>query len=458
MKIIILGASQVGRSICDVLVSEDNDVTVVDLDGAALTKLLDQFDIRTVQGNAAYPAILSDAGAEDADIIIAVTNSDEINMLACQIAAIKFGTPTKIARIRSNQYRDSKDLFHDKGLTIDVVISPEAILTNHISRLVDHPGAFQVLDFAGGTVQLVGVKAYHDGPLVGSPLRDLKKHMPNIETRVAAIYRRNQIIKPKGHTIIKPDDEVFFVAARKHIRRVMGEMCRMDIKVKRILLAGGGNIGLSLARTLESNGYSVKIIEQNKSRAEVIAGELNNVVVLNGDAADADLLLQENIESIDAFIAVTESDEVNILAAMVAKRMGAKRVMALVNRSVYLEKLEHNDIDIVIAPREITVGTILAHIRQGDVEAVHSLRRGRAEAIEAVAHGDETSSKVVGQYIRDLPLPEGTGIGAIVRNKQVVIPDRDEKIETEDHVILFMVDKSCIHKVESLFEVDVSFI
>jgi trk system potassium uptake protein TrkA len=458
MKIIILGASQVGQSICEVLVGENNDVTVVDLNGAALAKLLDQFDIRTVKGNAAYPAILSNAGADDADVVIAVTDSDELNMLACHIASIKFGTPTKIARIRSNQYRDTTDLFGEKGLAVDVVISPEAILTNLISRLVDHPGAFQVLDFAGGIVQLVGVKAYHDGPLVGSPLRDLKKHMPNIETRVAAIYRRNEVIKPKGHTIIKPDDEVFFVAARKHIRRVMGEMRKMDVKVKRIMIAGGGNIGSSLARTLELKGYSVKIIEHNKIRAKSIAADLNHVVVLNGDAADTELLLQENIESMDAFIAVTESDEINILAGMVAKRMGAKRVMTLVNRSVYLEKLEHQDIDVVIAPREVTVGTILAHIRQGDVEAVHSLRRGRAEAIEAVAHGDKKSSKVVGRYIRELTLPEGTGIGAIVRNNEVVIPDRDEKIEAEDHVILFMIDKNQIHDVEALFEVDVSFI
>ena len=247
MKIIILGASQVGRSICEVLVGENNDVTVVDVDKNALVQLLDQYDIRTVAGNGAYPAVLDEAGADDADVLIAVTDSDELNMLACHIAFTKFGTPTKIARIRSNQFRDIEGLFGDTGLAIDVVISPEAILTNHISRLVDHPGAFQVLDFADGIVQLVGVKAYHDGPLVGSPLRDLKKHMPNVEARVAAIYRRNEVIKPKGHTIVKPDDEVFFVAARKHIRRVMGEMRRMDVQVKRIMIAGGGNIGLSLA-------------------------------------------------------------------------------------------------------------------------------------------------------------------------------------------------------------------
>jgi trk system potassium uptake protein TrkA len=458
MKIIILGASQVGRSVARVLVAEDNDVTMVDVDANALRLIQDRLDIQTIVGNGAYPSVLRDAGAEDAELLLAVTDSDEVNMLACQVAATVFGTPKKIARVRARDYLSSKDLICHSGIQIDTIISPEAILTDHISRLIEYPGAFQVLDFAGGLVQLVGIKAYHDGPLVGAPLAEMRKHMPSIDARVAAIYRKSEVITPKSDTVIHADDEVFFVAARKHIRRVMGEMRKMDFKVKRIMLAGGGNIGLGLAEALENKGYSVKIIERNRERAEAIADGVKKTVVLNGDAADADLLQEENIESTDIFCAITENDEVNILSAMVAKRLGAKRVMALVNRRVYLERLEHEDIDVVIAPRVATVGSILAHIRRGDVVAVHSLRRGMAEAIEAVAHGDSDNSRVVGKNIRDLDLPPGTGIGAIVRDGEVVIPHKNEIIQSEDHVILFMVDKKYVRDVEALFQVGVTFI
>ena len=458
MRIIILGASQVGRSVARVLVNENNDVTMVDINPRALSVVQDRLDIRTIVGNGAYPSVLRDAGGEDAELLLAVTESDEVNMLACHVAATIFETPKKIARVRAREYLRLKELICISGIQIDVVISPEAILTGHISRLIEYPGAIQVLDFADGLVQLVGVKAYHDGPLVGSPLIEMRDHMPNIEARVAAIYRKDQVITPKSDTIIKAEDEVFFIAARKHIRRVMGEMRKMNFKVKRVMLAGGGNIGLGLAKALESKGFTVKIIEHDPARAEAIADEVKNTVVLNGDAADADLLQQENIESTDIFCAITDNDEINILSAMVAKRLGAKRVMALVNRRVYLEQLEHEDIDVVIAPRVATVGSILAHIRRGDVVAVHSLRRGLAEAIEAVAHGDSDSSRVVGRNIRDLELPPGTGIGAIVRGGEVVIPHKSEVIQSEDHVILFMVDKKHIRDVEKLFQVGVTFI
>ena len=224
MRIIILGASQVGRSVARVLVSENNDVTMVDINPKALRLVQDRLDIRTVVGNGAYPSVLRDAGGEDAELLLAVTESDEVNMLACHVAATIFETPKKIARVRAREYLRFKELICISGIQIDVVISPEAILTGHISRLIEYPGAIQVLDFADGLVQLVGVKAYHDGPLVGSPLIEMRDHMPNIEARVAAIYRKNQVITPKSDTIIKAEDEVFFIAARKHIRRVMGEM------------------------------------------------------------------------------------------------------------------------------------------------------------------------------------------------------------------------------------------
>lgn len=459
MKILILGASQVGISIAEVLVGEENDVTIVDIDKRALQQLQNRLDIRTVAGNAAHPSILRAAGAEDASLILAVTNNDEVNLVACQIAEAFFSTPTKIARLRSKEYLNNKELFsNDSGFHVDVVISPEVIVRDHIARLIEFQGALQVLDFADGLVQLVGVKAVKGGALIDCPLSDLKSHMPKVETRVAAIYRDGEIITPKSETEICVNDEVFFVAAREHIANVMHEMRGRINKTKRVFIAGGGNIGLNLARELERKGYSVKLIEFNPNRAEAIADMVNKTVVLNGDAADASLLLQENIENADVFCSVTEKDEINILSANLAKRLGAKRVMALVNKPAYVDHLEHRDINVIVSPRVATIGSVLAHIRRGDVVAVHSLRRGKAEAIEAIAHGDANSSKVIGRGVREIPFPPGTGVGAIVRNSEVIIPNVNTIIEPEDHVIIFMDNKSCISDVEALFQVGVTFI
>lgn len=459
MKILILGASQVGISIAEVLVGEENDVTVVDRNPQLLQQLQNRLDIRTVAGNAAHTSVLRAAGAEDASLVLAVTDNDEVNMVACQIAETFFSTPTKIARIRSKEYLNNAELFtNETGFHIDVVISPEVIVKDHITRLIEFPGALQVLDFADGLVQLVGVKAVSGGALINCKLADIKDHMHGIESRVAAIYRDREVITPVSDTLIQEGDEVFFVAAREHIRDVMRKMRGQEDKTKRVIIAGGGNIGLNLAKELEQKGYSVKLIELNPTRAEQIADEVHYTVVLNGDAADASLLLQENIEATDVFCAVTEKDEINILSAKLAKQLGAKRVMALVNRPAYVEHIEHHDINVIISPRVATIGSVLAHIRRGDVVAVHSLRRGKAEAIEAIAHGDEHSSKVIGQGVRDIPFPPGTGVGAIVRDEQVIIPDVNTVIEPEDHVIIFMDNKSCISSVESLFQVAVTFI
>jgi len=329
---------------------------------------------------------------------------------------------------------------------------------DHITRLIEFPGALQVLDFADGLVQLVGVKALAGGALINCQLSELKEHMPGIQARVAAIYRDGEVITPVSTSVIREHDEVFFVAARKHIRNVMREMRGESDKTKRIFIAGGGNIGLNLARELERNGYRVKLIELNPERAEKIADLVKHTVVLSGDAGDANLLQQENIEGADVFCAVTEKDEINLLSAKLAKQLGAKRVMALVNRPAFVEHMQHPDINVVISPRVATIGSVLAHIRRGDVVAVHSLRRGKAEAIEAIAHGDENSSKVVGRGVRDIQFPPGVGIGAIVREEEVIIPSKETVIQAEDHVIIFMDDKSCITDVEALFQVDVTFI
>ena len=456
MKIIILGAGQVGSSVAENLVSEANDITIVDTDSKRLQTLQDRLDVRTVIGYASHPGVLAQAGAEDADMILAVTNSDETNMIACQVAYTLFHTPTKIARVREVEYLSQPLLFTQEALPVDVLISPEQLVKDYVQRLIEHPGALQVLDFANGRVSLVAVRAYYGGPLVGHELHDLRKHMPKIETRVAAIFRRGRAIIPEGTTVIEADDEVFFIAANKNIRAVMSELRNLDKPCKRVMLAGGGNIGRRLAKSLESR-YQVKLIDHNYDATKRLSEELESTIVLYGDAADEDLLLEENIENTDVFCALTDDDEANILSAMLAKRMGARKVMALINRAAYVDLVQSGTIDIAISPQQATIGSLLAHVRRGDVVAVHSLRRGAAEAIEAIAHGDSHTSKVVGRAIENIRLPKGTTIGAIVRGEEVIIAHHDTVIEEDDHVILFLVDKTRIREVEKLFQVGLTF-
>lgn len=456
MKIIILGAGQVGASVAENLAREANDITVIDHDARRLQDLQDRLDLRTVLGQASHPEVLRRAGAEDADMIIAVTSSDETNMVACQVAYTLFHTPTKIARVRARDYLAYAQLFTQEALPIDMLISPEQVVIDQVQRLIEYPGALQVLDFAGGRVRLVAVKAYYGGPLVGHELRELREHMPGIKTRVAAVFRRGAAIIPQGDTVIEVDDEVFFIAATEDIRAVMGELRRLDKPIRRIVLVGGGNIGKGLARALE-NRYQVKLIEHDTARAQEVSGELERTLVLRGDAADEDLLVEENIEDTDVFCAVTNDDEANILSAMLAKRLGARKVISLINRSAYVDLVESGNIDIAISPHLATIGGLLAHVRRGDVVVVHSLRRGAAEAIEAVAHGDTKSSSVVGRAVEDIKLPPGTTIGAIVRGEEVLMAHHDTVIEADDHVILFLVDRKRISEVERLFQVGVTF-
>ena len=458
MKIIILGAGQVGSILAENLASEANDVTVVDTDPALLSELQDRLDLRTVQGYSSHPSVLRRAGADDADMIIAVTESDETNMLACEIANTLFHTPTKIARVRSAEYLKEKALFESGALPVDMHISPEQLVTDYIRRLIEYPGALQVVDFADGRVRLVGVKAYYGGPLVGRQLKELPTHLPaGVDARVAAIYRRGRPIIPEGDTVIEAEDEVFFVSAKKHIPKIMAELRRADKPLKRVMLAGGGNIGWRLAEALEDT-HQVKIIEKSRERAKFLSEQLEKAVVLIGDGANEDLLTEENIEDCDVFCAITNDDEANILSAMLAKRLGAGKVMALINRLAYVDLVEGGQIDVAISPQQSTVSALLAHVRRGDVVRVYSLRRGAAEAIEAVAHGDKASSKVVGRRLDQIPLPPGTTIGAIVRGDQVLIAHHDTMIEVEDHVILFIVNKKHTKAVERLFQVGLGFV
>ncbi len=458
MKILILGAGQVGSSAAYHLSREEaNEVTIVDMRPDVLRELQDRLDIRTVIGHAAYPEVLERAGANDADIVVALTDTDETNMIACQVAYTMFHTPTKIARIRSAEYMRADKLFTQDAIPIDVRISPEQLVCEYIEQLILYPGATQVLDFADGRVRLVGVMADRDGLLVGQRIMTLKEHIPNTEGRIAAIYRGGKAILPDGETVIQESDEVFFIADRKDIRVFISEMRRLEDPVRRVVIAGGGNIGVRLALALEQTNQ-VKIIERDTKRARHISEQVNKAIVLVGDAADEDLLLEENVDNVDVFCALTNSEEANILSSMLAKRLGAHKVMALINRASYVDLVESGSIDIAISPQQVTIGSLLAHVRRGDVVKVHSLMRGAAEAIEAIAHGSPEDSKVVGRTIEEVDLPKGSAIVALVRNDRVIIAHHDTMIETDDHVILFMIDRRKIEKIEKLFQVGVSFV
>lgn len=457
MKIIILGAGQVGSSVAEALSREENDITVVDTDTVRLGELQDKLDIRGVVGNASHPRVLTRAGAEDADMVVALTNSDEINMIACQVCYTIFNTPTKIARVRAAEYLRYPQLFSGDHCPVDVLISPEQLVTDHVKRLIEYPGALQALDFAGGRVQLVAIEAVEGGVLTNRYVGDLKSMLPSdLELRVAAIFRDGGAIIATGATRMNAGDVIFYLAARRDIRKVMTELGKLENPVRRVILAGGGNIGWNLAAALEDR-YHVKILERDQERARYIADELEKSIVLVGDCADEDLLREENIDQTDIYCALTNDDEANILSSMLAKRMGARKVICLINRPAYLDMMASGAIDIVVSPQQVTIGALLTHVRRGHMVKVHSLLRGKAEAIEAIAHGDARSSRVVGRTVEEINLPENVTIAGILRKERLIIAHHDTVVESEDHVIMLLADKKHLRDVERMFQVGATF-
>jgi trk system potassium uptake protein TrkA len=356
-----------------------------------------------------------------------------------------------VARLREAEYISFAD-------SVTAAISPEQLVCRHIQRLIEYPGALQVLDFADGRAQLVGVRAVPEGALVGHEIRELRQHLPaHVDARVAAIFRAGKPIKPEGSTVIQADDEVFFLADARNITTVMSELRRLDSRpTRRVLIAGGGNIGRKLARSLEKR-YQVKVLERSRDRARAIAEELLNSIVLVGDCADEDLLRAENIDQTDVYCALTNDDEANILSAMLAKRLGCPRVVALINRPSYAELVEGGSIDIAVSPQQVTLSALLAHIREGSHARVYSLRRGAAEAIEAVVRGDRRTSRVIGRSLDELELPDATTIGGIVRGDKLMIAHHDVVVEPGDHVILFVMDKRQMPRVNALFQASPGF-
>ncbi|MFU2077370.1 Trk system potassium transporter TrkA [Avibacterium endocarditidis] len=458
MKIIILGAGQVGTTLAANLVSEDNDITLVDNEAERLLPLQDKHDLRVVNGVASSPKVLREAGAADADLVVAVTNSDETNMIACQVAYTLFNTPTKIARIRGADYlREKNKLFQPDVIPIDHIISPEKLVTDEIVRLIDYPGALQVSHFAAGRISIVVVKAYYGGPLVGYALSVLKDHLPHIDCRVVSILRQDKVIRPQGSTIIEAGDEVTFICDTIHIKAIMSELQRLEKPYKRIMIIGGGNIGSGVAKRLEEQ-CSVKLIERNPERATALAERLSKTLVFCGDASDQSLLFEEHIENIDVFLSLTSDDEANIMAALLAKRLGAKKAMVLIQRMAYINLLQGGTLDIVVSPQQATISALLGHIRKGDVGSVVSLRHGIAEALEIVVHGEAESSNVIGRQVSEIKLPAGAIIGAVLRGDDVMIARKSLVIEEDDHIVVYVSDKKHIPEVEKLFQPSAFFI
>jgi trk system potassium uptake protein TrkA len=466
MNIIILGAGRVGESVAESLVSERNDITMIDTDPERLRVLQERMDLRGVPGNGIQPSVLREAGAEDADMLIACAAQDETNLVVCKIAHELFNIPTTIARVRSPEFPESSPLMGRAGFAVDAVICPEESLTRYIRKLIEYPEALQVLEFAEGRVSLIAVRAISGGPMVRHIISELPQLVPDVDMRFVAIYRSDERghdhqVLCDGTTRIEPGDEVFVLAATKDIRRVLDTLRRRDQPVKRVMIAGGGKVGLRLARYLKGS-QRVKIVEASAQRCLYLATQLPaDTLVLHGDSTDEELLEEENVQDVDLFLALTSDDEDNIMACLLAKRMGAKRVLALINRKAYADLVQGTTIDIAISPAQTVIGELLTFVRRGDVDAVYSLRRGAAEALEVTAHGDRAASKVVGRRIEELPLPSGAQIGAIVRGEgdeaKVIIPHHDTTIETEDHLVIFLPRKRMVRDVEKLFQVSATY-
>jgi trk system potassium uptake protein len=484
MNILILGAGRVGESVAESLASEANDITVIDENPARLAQLQDRLDLKGVAGNGIQPSTLREAGIEDADLFIACAPMDETNLVACKVAHQMFNVPTTIARIRSPEFQEDSALATSReGFAVSQVICPEESVTRTIRKLVEYPEALQVLEFAEGVLSLVAVRAVAGGPLVQHALAEIPQLVPSADMRIVAIYRQdNPITELTGTTRIEPGDEVFVLAATEKLRHVLGALRKMDRPVKRIMIAGGGKVGLRLARQLRGE-VQMKILEMNRTRCDYLATQLpSDVLILHGDSTDEELMADENVQDMDMFLALTSDDEDNIMACLLAKRMGARRVLALINRKAYADLVQGTTIDIALSPSHAVIGELLAYVRRGDVEAVHSLRRGAAEALEAIVRGDKGSCRMAGRRIDEVKLPRDVQIGAIVRGlpvpgreesialgdkrgdverkvrPEVIIAHHDTVVQTGDRVIVFMPSKKQVREVEKLFQVAATFL
>ena len=457
MKVVVCGAGQVGSNIARHLALENNDVTVVDRSPDLIRKIGDTLDVKGIVGHASLPDVLERAGLVDADLLIAVTYSDEVNMVACQVAHSLFAVPTKIARVRQQGYLTPLwfNLFSRDHLPIDFIISPEMEVAKAINRRLRVPGAFEMIPLVDDKVKLLGVRCADDCPLVNTPLRQLTQLFPDLNIVVIGMMRENKAIIPTSDDQMLPGDEVYFVVDSDQVNRAMTAFGHEETEARRVLIFGGGNIGLFLAQEIEREHEWVKtkIIESNRERAELIAGLLDKTMVLQGDVLDPDLLQEANVEATETVVALTNDDETNILASLLAKRHGSKRAITLINKSTYEPLINSLGIDAVVSPRNITVSTILQHVRRGRIHSVHTLREGFGELIEAEAL---ETSEMVGKPLREVNLPSGVILGAIVRDGVMICPTGSTVVQTKDRIVLFAAADS-IRKVEQMFSVQLEY-
>ena len=452
MKIIIIGAGQVGSTLTEKLATEKNELTVIDTDRSLLGILNDKYDLRTVCGLGTHPDILASAGAADAEMLVAVSESDEVNILACQIADTLFHVPNKIARIRSREYIErSAELFCAGGLSVDKVISPEMLVTSQIAELVFHPGTSQVMEFSNGELAIVMVKACYGGFLVGNSLSAVKGTELDGKINIVSIVRNGKAIRLSSGTVIEGGDEVYFITQTSYIGQCVAGLERVETPYRRVLIIGGGNIGAGLARKLQSM-CQVKLVEENREKAERLSEELEKTMVFEADPTDRDFLDDEGITKTDLVIAVTSSDESNIMASSLAKRLGAKKSIALVQREIFLDLIDETNIDIAVSPQQVTISALLSNIRHADVKNVYSLRSGNSEAMEIVAHGSGESSNVIGKKVKELDLPQGVSVSAIIRDGASFIIADEMTLKDGDHIIIFLTDRTMVREIERLFQ------
>ena len=456
MRIIICGAGRVGFGIARRLSAENNDVTVVDQSKDLVRSITERLDVRGVIGNGSYPEVLAEAGAREADMIIAVTYSDEVNMIACQVANSLFNVPTKIARIRAAGYLDPSysDLFGRHHMPIDVIISPEREVSEAIMQRLATPGAFETKSFVDGAVWAVGVKLKDDCPILNSPLRQVASLFPDLKITIVLIKRGENIWRAHAEDQLSAGDEIYFIADRNDVGRALDIMGKSERRARRVIIIGGGNIGLYVAGGLEKLGnMKIRLIERDRARAELIAAELNRTIVLQGDGLDRALLREAGVEDSESVVAVTNNDQVNILASVVAKREGAGQAMALINDPDYGAISEAVGVDRFVDPRATTISTILQHIRRGRIKGLYSVGDGAAELIDAIAL---ETSPLVNRPLAEAELPEGVMIGAVYRDGKVSMPNSKTVVKPGDRIVL-MALKDYVKDVEQMFRVSIDY-
>ncbi len=457
MKVVVCGAGQVGYNIARYLAGAGNDVTVIDQRQELTQKIAESLDIQAITGFASHPEVLERAGAEDAEILIAVTMADEVNMVACQVAHSLFNVPTKIARVRHQSYLQRKwqDLFRREHMPIDVIISPELEVARAIARRLEVPGATDVTPFAEDRVRLIAARCGAECPILDTPLRQLTFLFPDLHLTCVGINRNDHFFVPTGDDHLIAGDEVYCVVETGHVARAMRAFGHEEKMSERIVIAGGGNIGLFLAQELEQHqaGTTLTLIEMDPDRARFIADKVSRTVVLQGDARDLEIQEEANVRAAQAIVSVTNDDEINIMTALLAKRFGCERALTLINNNAYASLIGSLGIDVAINPRETTVSSVLQHVRRGRIRSVYSLKDGEAEVLEAEAL---ETSPLVGKPLREARLPSGVLVGAIIRDDQVIMPRANTVIRAQDRVVI-VARAAAVKKVEKLFAVRVDY-